>query len=273
MKNIFNSGHLRHVGAVFLVLVLVTEVAAVAVKSPISRVGGKYRLAKRIIEHFPEHDVYVEVFFGAGHVFFTKERVKVEVVNDVDGDLVNFFRVVKYHPKELERQLSYYLRSRQVFADLEKEPRLTDVQRAVRWYLRYQLSFGSLGGSFGYPKRPPGGGSVPLLKDFRGIAARLVRTVIENDDFEAVLRRYDSDAAFFYVDPPYTGLACPYPYEWSEADEKRLWRVLAAAKGRWLVSWGGRFPKELKKYRVVKFKTTKCLSRTKRSLEWAVMNY
>jgi len=242
-------------------------------KSPISRVGGKSRLTSRIVPLFPEHRVYVEVFFGAGACYFAKEPSEIEVINDVDGGLVNFFRVVKYHPEELDRQLAYYCRSRQVFRELDREPSLTDIQRAVTWYVQHRLSFGGMGRHFGYAREGGGGGLTALRRDFEAIAARMVRTTIENDDFEAILRRYDSPGAFFYVDPPYTGLTCPYPYKWTEADEKRLWGMLAKVKGRWLVSWGGRFPEELKSYRVIEISTTKCLSGPKAALEWAIANY
>lgn len=273
MKNIFNSGHLRHLGAVFLVMVLVTEVAAVAVKSPISRVGGKYRLAKQIIALFPEHDVYVEPFFGAGHVFFTKEPAKIEVINDIDGELVNFFRVVRFHAEEFERQISYFLRSKQMFDELEREPKLTDVQRAVTWYFSNRASYSAMGRNFRRAKSPNLGCVPKLAVDFQEIARRLERTAIESAPYEEILERYDRLEVLFYLDPPYTGLSNPYPFEWSEEEENRLWRVLAALKGRWLVSWGGRFPEELKSYRVVETTKLYTVNRPRRAKEWLVMNY
>lgn len=71
-------------------------------KSPISRVGGKFRLVKRLRPLLPPHEAYIEPFFGAGHLFFAKDRTRLEVVNDLDGELVNFYRVVAYHSAELE---------------------------------------------------------------------------------------------------------------------------------------------------------------------------
>jgi len=66
-------------------------------KPPISRMGGKSRLRKTIIEMIPEHTCYVELFFGAGWVYFGKDLSKVEVINDVDKELINLFRIIKYH--------------------------------------------------------------------------------------------------------------------------------------------------------------------------------
>jgi len=145
------------------------------VKSPIDRVGGKSRLAKHIRGHFPEHDIYIEVFFGAGHIFFSKEPVKLEVVNDIDGELVNLFRVIRFHPDEFEKVLSHFLHSRQMFSEIELEPHLTDVQRAVNWYFKSRVSFASMGGNFGYGRTPKRSGIPLLRRDFAAISTRMER--------------------------------------------------------------------------------------------------
>src|SRR5205807_3601507 len=103
---------------------------------PLSYIGGKNRLAKRVIEIFPEHTTYVEPFAGGAQVFFRKEPSKVEVLNDLDQEIVNFFRVCQSHYEELLRYLRFTLVSRAWF-DLMKvtDPRtLTDVQRAARHF-------------------------------------------------------------------------------------------------------------------------------------------
>ena len=73
------------------------------VRSPLSYIGGKNRLAKRIIEIFPKHTTYVEAFAGGAQVLFHKEPSAVEVLNDLDGEIVNFFRVCQLHHEELIR--------------------------------------------------------------------------------------------------------------------------------------------------------------------------
>src|SRR6202012_5686230 len=98
---------------------------------PISYIGGKHRLAKRIIEIFPKHRTYVEAFAGGAQVLFHKEPSAVEVLNDLDGELVNLFRVCQSHHEELVRYLRFALVSRKIF-DLLKptDPAtLTDIQR------------------------------------------------------------------------------------------------------------------------------------------------
>src|SRR6266496_6149210 len=99
---------------------------------PLSYIGGKNRLAKQIIEIFPKHRTYVEAFAGGAQVFFRKEPSPVEVLNDLDGDVVNFFRVCQHHYEELLRYLRFTLASRKWFALFRLLPpeALTDVQRA-----------------------------------------------------------------------------------------------------------------------------------------------
>jgi DNA adenine methylase len=81
-------------------------------RGPLSYIGGKNRLAKRIVEMFPEHLTYVEAFAGGAQVFFHKQPSTVEVLNDLDGEIVNFYRVCKEHYEELLRYFKYMIVSR-----------------------------------------------------------------------------------------------------------------------------------------------------------------
>src|SRR6266852_2181037 len=103
---------------------------------PLSYIGGKNRLAARIIELFPKHTTYVEAFAGGAQVFFHKEPSPVEVLNDLDREIVNFFRICQSHYQELVRYLQYMLVSREWFGLLKRtDPSLlTDVQRAARFF-------------------------------------------------------------------------------------------------------------------------------------------
>jgi DNA adenine methylase len=102
---------------------------------PLAYIGGKNRIAKEIIAIFPEHTTYVEAFAGGAQVSFRKEPSAVEVLNDLDGDVVNFFRVCQHHHDELLRHLKFILASRRWFALFEAEnpASLTDIQRAARY--------------------------------------------------------------------------------------------------------------------------------------------
>lgn len=106
--------------------------------------GGKSRLAKDIIPLFPQHTCYVEPFAGAAALFFKKEPAKAEVLNDVNGDLVNLYRVVKHHLEEFVHQFNFALVSRQMFewAKMTHPETLTDIQRAARFFFLQRLAFG-----------------------------------------------------------------------------------------------------------------------------------
>lgn len=104
-------------------------------KSPINRMGGKNRLRKTIIEMLPKHICYVELFFGAGWVYFGKDPAKVEVINDIDKELINLFRIIKHHAPEVERMLQYEFSGRDIFEEYKNYSieNLTEINRAVRF--------------------------------------------------------------------------------------------------------------------------------------------
>lgn len=99
-------------------------------------VGGKRRLAPDILPMFPEHTCYVELFCGAGALFFMKQPSRVEVINDVNGELVNLYRVVQRHLEEFIRQFKWALSSREIYRWMQVTPTetLTDIQRAARFF-------------------------------------------------------------------------------------------------------------------------------------------
>lgn len=98
--------------------------------------GGKRRLAKHLLPMFPEHTCYVELFAGGAALFFMRPQpAKVEVLNDLNGQLINLYRVVQHHFDEFVRQFQWTLTSREVFARLQSTPPdcMTDIQRAARF--------------------------------------------------------------------------------------------------------------------------------------------
>ncbi len=114
-------------------------------QSPLAYVGGKSRLAKTIVAKIPDHMAYCEVFAGAGWVFFRKEPSKYEVINDLDDDLICFYRVLQNHLEEFLRQFRWLLSSRKLFEDWKRQQKaggLTDIQRAARYYYLQRLCFG-----------------------------------------------------------------------------------------------------------------------------------
>lgn len=177
--------------------------------SPMLRwMGGKSKLSKQIISIFPKHTCYVEPFCGGAAIFLRKPRSKSEVINDADGELINLYRCVKYHPDELSKQSIGLLHSRWLFNHLKQQSPLflTDIQRAARFYALNRMAFG--GGmknpSFGYTRSSAAGLSVDRFKrDIEIISARLDKAFIEQLDWVDCVQRYDSVNTLIYCDPPY----------------------------------------------------------------------
>jgi DNA adenine methylase len=208
--------------------------------SLLSYIGGKNRLAKRIIAIFPKHTTYVEAFAGGAQVIFKKEPSKVEVINDLDGEIVNFYRVCQNHHEELLRCFRFSLVSRKLF-ELQKmtDPRtLTDIQRAARYLYILKGSFASLVGRPNYHwhvVQPPGFNLERLPDLIADAHKRLERVQIECLPYEEILKRYDRPETLFYLDPPYWGRKL-YRYNFDAADFKTLAERLCNIKGKFILS-------------------------------------
>jgi DNA adenine methylase len=171
-------------------------------------IGGKRRLAKHILPLFPGHVCYVEPFCGAAALYFLKEASEVEVINDVNGELVNLYRVVRHHMEEFLRQFKWALSSRQIFKWLQLTPEetLTDIQRAARFYYLQKSAFGGKveGQSFGTATtKPPSLNLLRLEEDLSAAHLRLSKTYIENLDWKDCISKYDRPHTLIYCDPPY----------------------------------------------------------------------
>lgn len=176
----------------------------------ISWVGGKRRLAKQLLPLFPEHKCYVEPFCGGAALFFRKDASKVEVINDINGELINLYRVVKNHLEEFVRQFKWALSSRQIFEWEKATPVevLTDIQRAARFYYLQNMAFGAKveGQTFGTATTAPVGINLLRLEETLSIAhLRLARTTIEHLGWVECIEKYDRPHTLFYLDPPYWG--------------------------------------------------------------------
>jgi DNA adenine methylase len=208
----------------------------------INWVGGK-RLLRKIIAPLIPTDIvsYLEVFGGGGWVLFYKDKwADVEVYNDLDGRLVNLFRIVKYHPNALKEELQYLLGSREMFMQFLKMIPITDIQKAVQFFYLITRSFGGRGESFGCTRKSCGGACKSqenTLTRIDSIHSRLDKVMIENKDFEAFIKQYDHEDAFFYCDPPYS---CGAGYAVTTTkgfDHERLRMTLGQIKGRFLLSY------------------------------------
>lgn len=211
-------------------------------KHLINWVGGKRLLRKTIAPLIPENiQTYIEPFGGAGWVLFYKDKwANCEIYNDLDGRLVNLFRIVKYHPNALKEELSYLLGSREMFMQFMNSTPITDVQKAAKFFFLITRSFGGKGSTFGCVKKSAGGACKSLsntLIKIDAIHKRLDKVLIEHRDFEKLIAQYDHEGAFFYCDPPYS-TGCGYEVTSTENFEhERLRNVLSNIKGRFLLSY------------------------------------
>lgn len=203
-------------------------------------IGGKRRLAKHILPHFPAHTCYVEPFCGAAALYFLKEPAKAEVLNDINGDLVNLYRVLKHHLDEFVRQFRWSLTSRQIFKWLQATPPepLTDIQRAARFFYLQKNAFGGKVESqtFGTAATaPPRLNLLRLEEDLSQAHLRLAGTYIEHLDWAACIERYDRPATLFYCDPPYWGTE-GYGVDFSLDQYERLANLARSIKGKMVIS-------------------------------------
>jgi len=204
-------------------------------------IGGKRRLADRLLPYFPAHQCYVEPFAGGAALFFLRQvPADVEVLNDVNGELVNLYRVVKHHLEEFVRQFKWALSSRQVFKWLQITPEetLTDIQRAARFFYLQQSAFGARvqGQSYGVATTtPPGLNLLRIEENLSAAHLRLANAYIENLPWAECVKRYDRPHTFFFMDPPYwetEGYGVGFGWE----EYELLAKTLSGLKGKAIVT-------------------------------------
>lgn len=214
-------------------------------RSPLRWVGGKYRVREKIIALFPPHTCYVEVFSGAAWVLFGKppEASKSEVLNDLDGELVNFWRVVKHRPAEFSEAASWMLASRELFELTRSLDGIGDeITRAIKFYSVLRLAYGAkrIHNHFGIRREKRPEIHWPLLKEeIAKIVARLRLVWIERLPWSKCISIFDRPDSFFYLDPPYhCETSKSYRHSFTDEDHVALAAVLTRkVRGKWLLSY------------------------------------
>lgn len=213
-------------------------------RSPLNWIGGKHYSAKHIIEQFPTpttYDVYCELFGGAAHVLMQKKAYKhIEVYNDLNGDLVNFWLQARDNPGQLEERCRSLPYSREIYysyqASLFDGTQLQPLERAVRWFYVLRSSFSghmrSTPSGWSTGMRDKGSGPVQAYHGaidlFEQVQGRFKYVQIDNRDFELVFKIHERPRALFYIDPPYIGTESYYHNEvpFTMDDHQRLARLL-----------------------------------------------
>ncbi len=218
--------------------------------------GGKWRLAPWILQNFPPHRVYCELFGGGGSVLLRKARSYAEVYNDLDSEVVGYFRVLRNEARAaaLREQVRNTPFSREEL-EVAYQPTDDDTEAARRLLVRSFQGFGSDGANearrTGFRSNSSRSGTTPAT-DWAGmpevidtLAERMRGVTIENRDYAAIVNQHDSPLTLFYADPPYLHDTRAknakqhmkrYRFEFTDADHERLAEVLNGVKGMVVLS-------------------------------------
>lgn len=211
--------------------------------TPITYWGGKQTLAPLIVSLIPNHTIYVEPFFGGGAVFFQKEKSKVEVINDLNRRVVNFYRVTKSNFPALQKKVQETLHSRDIYRDalvIYSNPHLfSKLDLAWAFYVACNQGRSGQIGSWAFGTKSAS--SEKRIKNDRQnfveeIRERLEQVQIESNDALRVIERCDRDETFFYLDPPYHNAHMGHYGGYTAADFEALLQSCASMKGKFLLS-------------------------------------
>lgn len=244
--------------------------------------GAKNRLAPWICSYIPEHKVYLEPFAGSLGVLFNKERSHIETVNDLNGEVVNFFRVLRDQGNQLRELISVTPYAREEY-ELAYKPADSDLERARRFCIRCWMGFGAAnryqnGFRSGQQSNSPNPARAwrKLPDTLNEAAERLKGVQIEHLPALELTNRYDTEDVFIYADPPYLPNIrknCLYACEMSYADHEALLDALKKHPGKVMISGyeNELYDSELAEWRKVQ-KSTTSNSGSKR-VETLWMNY
>ena len=221
-------------------------------RSPISYFGAKQKLSKRIIQLFPKHQVFVDVFCGSGAILLAKRASPVEVINDINGHITTLFRVIANPTKaralvERLNATPYSLDEFNLAKNNMNEDGINDIELARRVMVVHRQSRDGTGRDWSYAtSNSVGGASESVSKFRRGVSRipamteRLKRVQIENRSWEKILDLYDSENTLFYLDPPYLkelrSASGGYAHEMSIDEHKKLVQRLLSIKGHCILS-------------------------------------
>lgn len=217
--------------------------------------GGKLSHLDFLQSHLPYTERYIEPFGGSAAVLLNREPSPVETYNDIDGDMVNFFRVLREQPDELIRQLELTPHSREEF-ETAREPKesIDDIERARRFFVRVSQGFNALSSAdrtgWSYNIGDSRRNRSLVISSREGyvsgldlVADRLSRVQIENRPAVDVIETHDHEDALFYCDPPYTPDARRttmsergYGFEMDEEEHRELASVLHQCDGKVAIS-------------------------------------
>lgn len=212
-------------------------------KTPITYYGGKQKMLGIILPMIPEHSVYVEPFFGGGAVFWAKEPAQVEFVNDINGEVANFYRVLKSDYPALKAEVDLTLHNEHTHREACNIYRNPEGHSPLRrawavWVLSHQSFYAILGSTWKCSMTRNVAGQLQVRKESftEAYTRRLERTSIFSRDALTIIRRADREYTFFYIDPPYYNADMGHYSGYTEQDFGRLLELLSGLKGRFMLS-------------------------------------
>lgn len=208
-----------------------------APRAVVTYAGGKQKLLKHLLPLIKPHTCYCEPFGGSLAVLLAKPASALEVVNDINGDLVAFYRNVKSHKEAVLDELESVLNSRQEFEDYGAQPGLTEIQRVARWFIRNKLSFGGHGKHFAIARSHALGSREKRLIAIKSLSQRLDNTTIERRSWELIFETYDTPETFFFLDPPYPEAGGALYGGWDEVTVERFCNAVKKLRGQWLFTF------------------------------------
>ncbi|MBN8852206.1 MAG: DNA adenine methylase [Sphingobacteriales bacterium] len=217
----------------------------IRMRPPLTYYGGKQRLAGEIVSRIPaDHICYGSVFAGGAAEFFAKGPSEIEILNDTNKEIMNFYQIVKAKFLDLEKMINISLHSRSMHQDaavIYNNPHLfSDIKRAwAVWILATQSFSSMLDGTWGYDKKrnqttkKVDSKKVSFTEEY---AIRLQNVQLECADALYIIQSRDTKDSFFYCDPPYFNSDCGHYGGYTKEDFVRLLQTLSRIKGRFLLS-------------------------------------
>ena len=213
-------------------------------KTPITYYGGKQSMASLILSLIPEHRLYCEPFLGGAAIFFAKEKSEIEVINDLDEDVVNFYEVCRSDFNALNRLVQSTPHSRMIHREARyilKNAAMRDrLKRAWAFWVQANMSFGAaIFGGYSYDRN-----NSKIIKKFVNkkfkftseISERLKNVTIECKDALGVIKTLNTRSSFFYLDPPYFNADMGYYRGYTKKDFTNLLELLSKMRGQFLLS-------------------------------------
>lgn len=215
-------------------------------RTPITYYGGKQRLAPIIVEMMPAHKLYCEPYFGGGAVFFAKSKSKIEVINDHDNNLINFYTCVQNRFEELQNLIRQTLHSETMYYQAKDiwNGRITasDIEKAwAVWFITNGSFASSMHGGWKWCNGTSGSHTGNYLKGKRNefsmqLHHRLESVQISCRDAIRVIKERDAEDTFFYLDPPYPGAYQGHYRGFSIENLEELLNILSSIRGKFILS-------------------------------------